>query len=460
MTTDTPPTGSRSELRDLVRSQLEILLTQKNFEGAKTLLRPVQEVDIAEAIEGLPQSMQVIAFRLLPKAEAIEVYEHLSSEIQQSLIEQFRDQEALEVVENMSPDDRASLFDELPPRLVRRMLSQLSLEERRATSLLLGYRPDTAGRLMTPEFIALKADLTVAQAQERVREKAREVEISYYLYVTDAAKHLVGTVSFRDLVLAYPDQMVGDIMSRDVVFADTDTDQEAVADLIQRYDLIALPVVDRERNLLGVITVDDVLDIVQAEVTEDIYKMGGVQAAAGENYFQSGFLPATQKRIPWLVILLLTNAITIWILSRHVNLLSQLISLVFFAPLLIDAGGNVGAQSSTVVIRGLSTDELRYRQPLGVVLQEMFSGGLLGLLLGILGLVLVLLCLGQLPLALTVGVSLFAIATLAAAIGATLPFLVKALGFDPTLVSAPFITTVVDIVGLLVYLNLAELILP
>ncbi|MBD0267646.1 MAG: magnesium transporter, partial [Cyanobacteria bacterium Co-bin8] len=323
--------GSRSELRDLVRSQLEILLAQKNFEGAKTLLRPVQEVDIAEAIEGLPQAMQVIAFRLLPKAEAIEVYEHLGSDIQQSLIEQFRDQEALEVVENMSPDDRASLFDELPPRLVRRMLSQLSSEERRATSLLLGYQPNTAGRLMTPEFISLKADLSVAQAQERVRQKAREVEISYYLYVTDAAKRLVGTVSFRDLVLAYPDQLIGDIMGRDVVYADTDTDQEAVADLIQRYDLIALPVVDREQNLLGVITVDDALDIVQEEFTEDIYKMGGVQPA-GETYFQSGLLAATRQRIPWLVILLLTNAITIFILSRHVNLLSQLISLTFFAP--------------------------------------------------------------------------------------------------------------------------------
>lgn len=455
MTIDLPPTGSRSELRDLVRSQLEILLAQKNFEGAKTLLRPVQEVDIAEAIEGLPQSMQVIAFRLLPKAEAIEVYEHLSSDIQQSLIEQFRDHEAQEVVEKMSPDDRASLFDELPPRVVRRMIAQLSPEERRTTSLLLGYQPNTAGRLMTPKFISLAADLTVAKAQERVRQKAREAEISYYLYVTDAVKRLVGTVSFRDLVLAYPDQIVGDIMGRDVVYADTDADQETVADLIQRYDLIALPVVDREQNLLGVITVDDVFDIVQEEVTEDIYKMGGVQAATGEPYFQSGLLAATRKRIPWLVILLLTNAITIFILSHHAALLSQVISLTFFAPLLIDAGGNVGAQSSTVIIRGLSTDELRYRPPVGVMLREIFSGGLLGLLLGILSMVLVLLLVGQGPLALTVGISLVAIATLAAAMGAALPFLFKFLGFDPALMSAP-ITTIVDIVGLLVYLNLAQ----
>ncbi|HEY9761947.1 MAG TPA: magnesium transporter, partial [Trichocoleus sp.] len=197
MTTEPQSTGSRSELRDLVRSQLEILLTQKNYEGAKTLLRPVQEVDIAEAIEGLPQSMQIIAFRLLPKAEAIEVYEHLGSETQQTLIEKFRDQEAREIVENMSPDDRASLFDELPPRLVRHMLAQLSYEERHSTSLLLGYRPNTAGRLMTPKFISLDTTLTVAQAQERARRKAKDAEISYYLYVTDAAKRLVGTVSFR-----------------------------------------------------------------------------------------------------------------------------------------------------------------------------------------------------------------------------------------------------------------------
>jgi magnesium transporter len=255
--------GSRNELRQLVCSQLQLLLEQDNLEGAKSLLIPVQPVDIAEAIEGLPESMQAIAFRLLAKDEAIEVYEHLDSAVQQALIQKFKHQEVLDVVDKMSPDDRAKLFDELPAKIVRRLLSQLSIGERQATALLLGYEEDTAGRIMTPEYISLKETLTITETLERIRSLARTSEIIYYLYVTDAFRHLTGIVSLRDLVISSAEKTLGEIMTRDVVCVHTDTDQEEVARTIQRYDLLALPVVDREQRLVGVVTVDDVIDILE-----------------------------------------------------------------------------------------------------------------------------------------------------------------------------------------------------
>ncbi len=456
--TVTLPIGSRSELRELVRAQLQILLEQRNFEGAKALLVPVKPVDIAEAIEELPEAMQVIAFRLLNKAEAIEVYEDLDSSVQQSLIEKFKTQEAIDLVDKMSPDERAKLFDELPPKVVRRLILQLSPSERQATSLLLGYQADTAGRIMTPEYIAIKEYLTATEAQEQIRSLARDSEVSYYLYVTDDSKRLIGILSLKDLILASPEQTLGQIMTRDVVYAHTDTDREEVARLIQRYDLLALPIVDREDHLVGVVTVDDVIDILQEEATEDIYKMGAVQSD-GDSYFQKSLLEVAKKRTPWLLILLITNSITILIMSSYEAVLEEVVALAFFTPLLIDAGGNVGAQSSTVVIRGLSTDELRDKKPSFVIFRELMAGGLLGIILGILVIVVVFVFLGRGEISLTVGVSLLSITMIAATTGAALPFLFHSLGFDPALMSAPLITTVVDILGILIYLNIAKVLL-
>jgi magnesium transporter len=451
--------GSRSELRQVVREQLRLLLEQKNYEGAKSLLIPVQEVDIAEAIEELPQSMQIIAFRLLKKQEAIEVYEYLSPEVQQSLLEEFRDQEAIDIVESMAPDDRANLFDELPAKLVRRVLSQLPPEERDATALLLGYKSDTAGRIMTPEYISIRGNLTATQAQERIRRLAQDREVAYYVYVTDDTKRLLGTISLRDLILASPDQVVQEIMETDVIYAYADADQEEVARLIQRYDLLALPIVDHEQMLLGVVTVDDVIDIIQQEATEDIYTMGGVQADREDNYFEIGFPSVIRRRVPWLFILILTNVATVFIMANYEEVLDEVVALAFFTPLLIDTGGNVGAQSSTVVIRGLGTDELRYKKPVWVVIRETFAGAALGILLGAMVIAIALVFVGQAAIAFTVAISLIIIAVIAATVGALLPFIFHKMGFDPALMSAPFITTVVDILGILAYLNVAKLLL-
>ncbi|MGB5596799.1 MAG: magnesium transporter [Crocosphaera sp.] len=450
--------NNRKELRQLVCNQLELLLEQGNLQGAKALLLPVQPVDIAEAIEGLPKSMQVIAFRLLLKEEAIAVYEHLDSTVQQSLIEQFKQQEVRDIVDQMSPDDRARLFDELPAKVVRRLLEQLSPEERQTTALLLGYEEDTAGRIMTPEYISLKESLTVTETLARIRALAPTSEVVYSLYVTDAFRHLVGIVSLRDLVLSSPDVTLGEIMAKDIVSVNTKDDQEEVARVIQRYDLLAVPVVDQEQRLVGVVTVDDVIDILQQEATEDIYALGGVQSD-GDNYFQTNLITVARKRVMWLLILLLTNTVTGTIIKSQVGLLEQMAILTAFIPLLTGTGGNVGAQSSTVVIRGLNTEEIQDLGAGKVILRELMAGALLGIVLGALATVWAYGLQGNWSVAISVGVSLVAIAILASVAGSALPFVFRSFGLDPALMSAPFITTAVDVVGVLIYFSIARMVL-
>ena len=447
-----------NELRQLVRSQLELLLDSGNLEGAKALLVPVQPVDIAEAIEGLPESMQVIAFRLLSKAEAIEVYGYLDYSVQEALIEEFKRQEVIDIVDKMSPDDRAKLFDELPAKVVRRLLSQLSPKERQATAQLLGYEEDTAGRVMTPEYISLKETLTVDQALEQIRSLANASEIIYYLYVTDAFRRLTGIVSLRDLVISPSQTTLGDIMTRDVVFVHTNTDQEQVARTIQRYDILAVPVVDREDRLVGVVTVDDVIDIIEQEATEDIYALGAVQSDK-DNYFQTGLVTVARRRVVWLLVLLLTNTVTGTIISSQQGLLQQVVILTAFIPLLTGTGGNVGAQSSTVVIRGLNTEEINDMGPGKVVFREALAGILLGSILGVMATIWAFWLQGNIYVALSVGISLIAIAVLASVAGSALPFIFRSFGLDPALMSAPFITTVVDVLGVLIYFNIARVIL-
>ncbi len=448
----------RQELWQLVRNQLSMLLEQNNLPGAKALLVPVQPPDIAEAIGDLPQTMQAIAFRLLSKDEAIQVYEYLDSSVQQALIEEFKQQEVLELVNRMSPDDRVRLFDELPAIFVHRLLEQLSPEERQTTALLLGYKPNTAGRIMTPKYIALKEGWTVAQALERIRSLAQRSETVYYLYVTDAFRELTGILSLRDLVVAQPEQRIGEIMTREVVAVTTDLDQEEVARIIQRYDFLAVPVVDTENRLVGIITVDDVLDVLQEEATEDIYALAAVESG-GDNYFQSSLLSIARRRVVWLMVLLVVNSFTTAIISSQQGVLGGAIDLAAFMPLLFGTGGNVGAQSSTVVIRGLSSNEIRLGEAPRLILRESVAGILLGLMLCILATIWAYLLKRNLPLALVVGVSLLVIATMASVAGTALPLFFRLLKWDPALMSAPFITTAVDILGVLIYFQVARVVL-
>jgi len=443
-------------LAEVVAQQLEALLEAGNYDGAKLLLKPVQEVDAAEAIGSLPRTLQALAFRLLPKDEAIEVYEYLDPAVQQTLLERLRSGEVLELVEEMSPDDRVRLFDELPAKVVRRLLAQLSPAERRVTAQLLGYEAETAGRLMTTEFIDLKEFHSAAQALEIVRRRARDTETIYSLYVTDASRHLTGILSLRDLVTAEPEARIGNVMTREVVSVSTDTDQEEVARAIQRYDFLAVPVVDREQRLVGIVTVDDVIDVIEQEATRDLYAAGAVQAGDEDDYFQSNLFTVARRRVVWLLVLLLANSGTAAVIAAMDGVLKQVVVLAAFIPLLIGTGGNVGAQSSTVVIRGLSTQRIQSLGPGLAIAREALAGALLGLLMMVVvvpwaGYV----AHGNWVVAWAAGLALVAITTLAATAGAALPLLFDRIGLDPALMSAPFIATATDVAGVFIYLNLA-----
>ena len=443
-------------LAEVVAQQLEVLLEAGNYDGAKLLLKPVQEVDAAEAIGSLPRTLQALAFRLLPKDEAIEVYEYLDPAVQQTLLERLRSGEVLELVEEMSPDDRVRLFDELPAKVVRRLLAQLSPAERRVTAQLLGYEAETAGRLMTTEFIDLKEFHSAAQALEIVRRRARDTETIYSLYVTDASRHLTGILSLRDLVTADPEARIGNVMTREVVSVSTDTDQEEVARAIQRYDFLAVPVVDREQRLVGIVTVDDVIDVIEQEATRDLYAAGAVQAGDEDDYFQSNLFTVARRRVVWLLVLLLANSGTAAVIAAMDGVLKQVVVLAAFIPLLIGTGGNVGAQSSTVVIRGLSTQRIQSLGPGLAIAREALAGAMLGLLM----MVVVVPWAGYVShgnwlVAWAAGLALVAITTLAATAGAALPLLFDRIGLDPALMSAPFIATATDVAGVFIYLNLA-----
>ena len=455
---ETQSLANGSLVAEAVAQQLEAMLSAGNYDGVKLLLSPVQPVDIAQAIGTLPMILQALAFRLLNKNEAIEVYEYLDPSVQQNLLDRLRSNEVLDLVEEMSPDDRVRLFDELPAKVVRRLLAELSPEERRVTAQLLGYESETAGRLMTTEFIDLKEFLSVSQALKLVRQRATFSETIYSLYVTDKERHLTGILSLRDLVVADPESLIGEVMTREVVNVRTDTDQEEVARAIQRYDFLALPVVDLEKRLVGIVTVDDVIDVIEQEATRDIYAAGAVQAGDEDDYFQSNLFVVARRRIVWLAVLVLANGLTTQVIAMNDEVLKQVVLLTAFIPLLIGAGGNVGAQSSTVVIRGLSTQRIQRLGLLRAIAKEALAGALLGVLMAVFvvpfawwqGQ-------GQGPLVATaVGISLIAITTLAATAGASLPLLFDRMGLDPALMSAPFITTATDVAGVLIYLKTAS----
>jgi magnesium transporter len=412
-------------------------------------------VDAAEAIGNLPRTLQALAFRLLPKDEAIAVYEYLPVDVQQTLLERLRSGEVLELVEAMSPDDRVRLFDELPAKVVRRLQAELSPAERRVTAQLLGYEPETAGRLMTTEFIDLKEFHSAEQALEIVRRRSGSTETIYSLYVTDGARKLTGILSLRDLVVAEPEARIGEVMTREVISVSTDTDQEEVARAIQRYDFLAMPVVDREQRLVGIVTVDDVIDVIQQEATRDLYAAGAVQAGDEDDYFRSNLFAIARRRVVWLLVLLVANSGTSAVIASQESVLERLVLLAAFIPLLIGTGGNVGAQSSTVVIRGLSTQRIHQLGLGKAVGREALAGALLGLLLALVVLPWAWLSGGPL-VAVAVAASLLAISTLAATAGASLPLLFDRFNLDPALMSAPFITTIVDVAGVFIYLQTAS----
>lgn len=444
-------------MEEILRT-IQAEFTAQHWDRVKALLRPMNPVDVAGIISEFPAPERALLFRLLDKDHAVEVFEYLPVEDQQALLESFKTEQVRHIVENMSPDDRADLLDELPAKVAKRLLSLLTPEERQATLLLMGYKEDTAGGIMTPEYIDLKSSYTAAEALERIRRVGLDKETIYYCYVKDEQRRLQGIVSLRQLVLADPTTRVADLMEREVIYAMTDEDQEEVARKMQKYDLLALPVVDREHRLVGIVTHDDILDILQEEATEDIYRLGAVQVPE-QNYFKTGIVTLARNRVGWLLLLLVANTVTGSLILRQSQLLESVIALTAFIPLLIGSGGNIGSQTSTVFVRGLALQEVTRRNALTLILREVSTGLLLGCLLATLVTAWAYWLQGNGWVALTVGLSLVAISTFATLAGSVWPLVFHKFGLDPALISAPLITTLVDILGVFIYLQVARLIL-
>ncbi len=420
----------------------------------KSELNNLPAVDVGEYISELPSERRAIAFRVLNKDRAIDVFEYLPTEIQEELIEALHDTQVCQIIEAMSPDDRVALFDELPAGVVKRLLPQLSAEERQATSTIIGYPEGTAGRVMTTEYVRLRQGLTVGEALAKIKQSDRDKETIYYAYVTDDRRRLQQVVSLRQLVFTLPDTPIKDIASDRVIKTYTETPQEEVARQMQRYDLIAVPVVDREDRLVGIVTIDDVVDILQEEATEDIQKLAGV--AGGEDSSLSSPWEKLRNRLPWLLAIMALYIGASSSIAPFQETIAKVPVLAVIMPLFSNTGGAVGTQALTVTIRSLGVGEVTTVDTLKILGKELLAG--LGTAIG-LGLTMILLALIWTPpsqrwVAIVAGIVMAANTIVAVTLGTLLPMGFKQINQDPALISGPLVTTLLDTIGFILFLSL------
>ena len=438
-------------------SILSQYLHEKQWRRLQEWFSEKDVLEIVNELYRLDPDELAIAFRLLPKDIALEVFESMDPPQQGHLIASLRDIQLRELIEELDPDDRVRLIDELPAKLAKEVLEGLSPQERKLTSILLGYPEETVGRVMSPEFVALKQTMTAARALDKVRRTGRDAESIYMLPVTDDALVLLGVISLRDLVLQKSDTIIGDIMTTDVYSIRVDEDQETAARLVQEADLIALPVVDMEGRLVGILTFDDAMEILEHEYTEDI-ALGGASRPLEMPYLSASVRHLARTRALWLLVLILAATLSVNVLNYFEESLEAVVTLALFIPLLIDTGGNVGSQSSTLIVRAMAVDEIRFSDLPRVLFREVQVGTLLGAMLGIIALIPISLVFDP-RVAMVLSLSLITICLLSAATGALLPMAAKRVGVDPAVVSAPIITTLVDSAGLIIYFLIANAIL-
>jgi magnesium transporter len=417
-------------------------------------LNRLQPVDVGEYITQLPSKQRAIAFRLLNKNQATDVFEYLPLEVREELLDSLQDLQVAQIVEAMSPDDRAELFDELPAKVVRRLLQQLSPEQRQATATILGYPEGTAGRVMTTEYVRLREGLTVGEALRKIRLQDEDKETIYYAYVTDDNRKLISVVSLRQLLFTFPNVYIRDIAGDRVVRVRTETPQEEVARIMKRYDLIALPVVDREDRLVGIITIDDVVDILEEEATEDIQKLAGV--SGGDEAALSPPLMTIKKRLPWLFGIMLLYIGASSAIAPFQSTIAMVPVLAVIMPLFSNTGGTVGIQALTVTIRGLGVGEVTPKDTLKILRKELTAG--LGTALA-LGMTMICLSLIWAPpqerwVSLIAGTVMATNTLVAVTLGTLLPMGLKRLKLDPALVSGPLVTTMLDAIGFVIFLTL------
>ncbi|SFQ32946.1 magnesium transporter [Hymenobacter arizonensis] len=443
------------------------LIQEGEFFKLKQVLREFQPSELVALIEEEEEREQLIIFRLLPLKLATEVFEYLDLEIQRHFLDNLAQDKMADILNEMSPDDRTTLLEFLPANFVAELVQSLSEEERKVTLQLLGYPEDSVGRLMTPDYIAIRENWTVQQVLDYIRQHGGQSETLSMLYVTDAQGVLIDDIRIREFLLAAPTARVRDLMDRRFVQLMADQDQEEAIDVFRRNDRNALPVVSDQGILLGIVTIDDILSIREQEDTEDMQKLGGSEAL-DEPYLATPMLRMVQKRAGWLVILLIGEMFTATAMGYFEDEIAKAVVLMLFIPLIISAGGNAGSQATSLIIRAMSLGELSLGEWWRVMRRELATGLMLGVILGVVGLMRILLWSQLFPgeygeyywrIGLTVGSSLVGIVLWGSLCGSMLPLLLKRLGADPATSSAPFVATLVDVTGVIIYFAFALLFL-
>ena len=439
--------------------KLQELVEQKNASALKKELIEMNEYDIASFLSDVEEDKLIKIFRLLPKDKATEVFVNLDEDVQRELISSLTQAESKWLIEDMYTDDAADLFEEMPAIMVTKLLSNVDKETRADINKLLKYPEDSAGSLMATEYIHLKQGLTIKESIERIR-KQKDDFVSYdSCFVTDDKRKLLGTVSVKELLINDPKTLIDNVMEECKHPINTLMDQEAVANLFQDYNYSSLPVVDSENRLVGIITIDDIVDIIEEEATEDIEKMAAI-TPTDKSYMKTGVFETYSKRIPWLLLLMISATFTGSIITHFESALAAYVVLTSFIPMLMDSGGNAGSQASVSVIRSLSLEEIEYKDTFKVIWKELRVALLCGLTLAIANFAkLMLFNHLSFTISLVVCGTLLITITVAKIVGCTLPILAKKIGFDPAVMASPFITTIVDACSLLIYFKIAGILL-
>ncbi len=437
----------------IIIPEIRELLNKNDIEPIKSFCTDLHPVEVAELLSGLSIHELQRIFAILDPRKASEIFKFFSVERQVETITEGDRKEIAKIIEEMNPDDRADLVKELTEDVVEVLLPLIANAEREDIRKLVTYKEGTTGSVMTTDYASVEAELTCAEALQKLKAVAPASETIYYIYITNGNRQLIGLLSLKDLILSRSYARISEIMHKDVVSVNLDDDVEKVAAMIAKYDFLAIPVIDQDKRLVGIVTVDDVVDVLNEEATEDIYHMGA--AGSPLDYKTASIFNLARQRIVWLLVLVAAGFISGMVMEQFADVLHSVVALTFFLPLLCDSGGNAGCQTSTVIIRGMATGELNTQDLWSIIKKEFLIGILVGLLLGILAAGRALLLNQDPTLGMIVGFSMLFTIIIAKTAGAILPILFKRIGLDPALMSGPLITSLIDIFSILLYLKLA-----
>ena len=434
------------------------LLEQKKFNELKKYLERVNGADFPSIFEAVDEKDMIIIFRLLNKEEAAEVFAELDADMQEKLINSFTDKELKYVVDNLFMDDTVDMIEEMPSNVVKRILRNVNDKDRKIINEILNYPDDCAGSIMTTEFIDLKENMTVSQAFDKIKKIGLKKETVYNCYVLDQNRKLLGVIDIKDLLIADRDEVIKDLMDENVVTVNTLDDKEDVANTLAKYDYVALPVVDKENRLVGIVTVDDAIDVIQDEASEDFEKMAAISPNE-DGYYKTSVLTHAKNRIVWLLFLMFSSIITGAVITHYEEAFAALPILVSFIPMIMGTGGNCGSQSSTLVIRGLAVDEIKAKDFLKVWWKEIRVALIVGVIMALVNCIRILIQYHDLQLGIVVGLTLVITIAIAKSLGSMLPLICKKLKLDPAIMAAPLISTILDTCSVLVFFNVAVMIM-